>query len=74
MAGGQRSKFDNLFPCFMKSKESMLRNKVYICIYIYIYKYIYIYIYIYLRIPVVTIPDSSPPLALWGGSAYGPYE
>ena len=36
--------------------------------------YIYMYIYIYTRIPVATLPDSSPPLALRGGSAYGPYE
>ena len=34
----------------------------------------YIYIYIYTGIPVATLPDSSPPLALRGGSAYGPYE
>ena len=31
-------------------------------------------IYIYTRIPVATLPDSSPPLALRGGSAYSPYE
>ena len=36
--------------------------------------YIYIYIYTYTRIPVATLPDSSPPLTLRGGSAYGLYE
>ena len=49
-------------------------SKFIISQYIYIYKYIYIYLYIYTRIPVATLPDSSPPLALRGGSAYGPYE
>ena len=44
---------------------------VYIC---YIYIYIFIYMYIYTRISVAALLDSSPPLALWGGSAYGPYE
>ena len=39
-----------------------------------IYIYIYIYIYIFIRIPVATLPDSSLPLTLRGGSAYGPYE
>ena len=36
--------------------------------------YIYIYTYIYTRIPVTTLPDSSPQLALQSGSAYGLYE
>ena len=44
------------------------------CMFIYVYIYIYIYVYLYTRIPVATLPDSSPPLALQGGSAYGPYE
>ena len=42
--------------------------------YIHIYIFIYIYFYIYTKIPVATLPDSSPSLALRGGSAYGPYE
>ena len=33
-----------------------------------------IYIYKYTTIPLATLPDSSPPLALRGGSAYGPNE
>ena len=35
---------------------------------------IYIYICIYTRIPVATLPDSSPPQALRGGSEYGLYD
>ena len=39
------------------------------------FKYIYIYIYIYiLEFTVATLPNSSPPLALRGGSAYDLYE
>ena len=46
------------------------------CILVYIYIYICVYIcaFIYTSIPVDTLPDSSLPLALRGGSAYGPYE
>ena len=48
---------------------------IYIYIYIYTYiQYIYIFTYIYTRIPVATLLDSSPLLALRGGLAYGPYE
>jgi len=32
------------------------------------------YIYINPRVQFATLPDSSPPLALRVGSAYGPYE
>ena len=40
-----------------------------------IYYMIYIYIYIYiLEFTVATLPNSSPPLALRGGSAYNLYE
>ena len=32
------------------------------------------FMYIYTRILVAMLPDSSPPLALQVGLAYGPYE
>ena len=42
---------------------------------LYICKYIYLYIYIYiLEFTVATLLNSSPPLALRGGSAYNLYK
>ena len=48
-----------------KAKHTNISLYIYICIYIYIY---------ILEFTVATLPNSSPPLALRGGSAYDLYE